>query len=411
MNDLHIARHLNGPGFASASRPASGTRLQFTCCLLLSTLLLAILSGCVAIPINRLRPLAAAGSPCGNQPLGIPATSDGFSFLLPAAVTPTQPEIDQSQGAAFIVKRARSFAKFAERSSSPKQYLPEEIRDHPVTNAFIALMTKVSGQAQLDAAVSKGLLTADEKAAEQAAIDRYSVPNKLSHNQMKSFADKLFDHQLRPGLASLFAARNPGNSQPSFFETYFTAYYNGKFVDRMGQSVTQPIISTTIPDTEIAAAETVLLEFLIDLFDPTPVLGDADTLVDVNGNTNFYPGGGPQNRPTAFSLVPQLANYQQINPTGCGLTTKNICLLTDLANGASNRAAAIGGLVENTPGGLSFGLGVIGKISIGDNQTLSTLVKTAASRLALRVTYSAGYWTLQHIQIPAALSCNNFPAP
>jgi hypothetical protein len=59
--------------------------------------------------------------------------------------------------------------------------------------------------------------------------------------------------------------------------------------------------------------------------------------------------------------------------------------------------ATIGGLVINSPGGNSIGLGVFGKISIGDNQTLSDLLKTAVSELALRATLTTSYFTLRNI--------------
>lgn len=225
---------------------------------------------------------------------------------------------------------------------------------------------------------------------------------------MKDFADKLFDLQLRPGEAPLT------NSSPNLsglsakeiqliktrpqpdkaFIAYFEAYYHGKFVDRMGTTVEKPQISTTIPDSEIVAAETVLLEFLIDAVDPTPVMGDTATVIDT---TIFYPGGF-STKPTAISSG--LANYKHIpdDPDACGITTKNAWVLKDLANAASDQAAAVGGLVANTPGGISLGLGVVGKISIGDNQTLSAMVKAAASRVALRATLASSYWTLRYFR-------------
>ena len=151
-------------------------------------------------------------------------------------------------------------------------------------------------------------------------------------------------------------------------------------------------MSFSVPDSEIVAAETVLLEFLIDCIDPTPVMGDKDDHPD---GTTYYPGGS-SNEPTA--LATKMASYVKIPKDGCGITTSNVWVLKDLANAASDEAASVGGLVVNTPGGLSFGLGVIGKISIGDNQTLSDLVKTAASDLALRASLTASYFTLRNIQ-------------
>ena len=193
---------------------------------------------------------------------------------------------------------------------------------------------------------------------------------------------------------------------------YLTAYYEtGKFTDRLSIVSPKPNISTTIPDSEIAAAETVLLEFVADTIDPTPVMGDSPA-ASISSTTRFYPGDSTY-EPTAYATG--LAKYVQIpNPTtddeiknACGITTKNAWVLKDLANGAGDQAAAVGGLIANTPGGLSIGLGVLGKISIGDNQTLSTLVKTAASRLATRAAHPASAFLLdptqRQIQYPRSL--------
>jgi hypothetical protein len=68
-------------------------------------------------------------------------------------------------------------------------------------------------------------------------------------------------------------------------------------------------------------------------------------------------------------------------------------VLKDLTSAASDQATAVGGMIVNTPGGVSFGLGVVGKISIGDNQTLSDLVKTAASDLTLRATLATSFFS------------------
>ena len=71
-------------------------------------------------------------------------------------------------------------------------------------------------------------------------------------------------------------------------------------------------------------------------------------------------------------------------------------------NAASDQATVVGGLVTNTVGGISIGLGVLGKISIGDNQTLSDLAKTAASEVALRAALATSYLTLNNMKFDVA---------
>jgi hypothetical protein len=229
---------------------------------------------------------------------------------------------------------------------------------------------------------------------------------------VKDFADKLFSLQLKTSatrLTGLPADESHLNAQEkqtvkadkeaildSVFIKYFKDYYAGKFVDRMSVKVDKPVISKTIPDADIAGALTVLLEFAADTIDPTPVMGTvaADAIDD---KTTFYPGGAT-NKPTFLVYNP--SHYEQIptDPTVCGITEGNAWILGYLANTASDETAAVGGLIANTPGGLSIGLGIVGKISIGDNQTLSVIVKTAASRLAERVTLASSYWLLRNVK-------------
>jgi hypothetical protein len=294
--------------------------------------------------------------------------------------------------------------------------LPPALYQDKVTQALVNFMAATSGQAQLTSLIANHAVS-DEKtiATEQQTIQQHSAPYKLKYGDVKKFAEIFFNLQLKinPAVAAqskvddaalkgLSAEQNKLVNDHQTFDAnlleYLHIYYSGKFYDRMGTAVAAPQISTTIPDSEIAAAETVLLEFLIDTIDPTPVMGDSDP---VTGNTVFYPGNS-KNQPTAYTVF---GRYIQIeappsDPSKypCGITTANAWVLKDLANAASNEAAAVGGLVANTPGGISIGLGVLGKISIGDNQTLSTIVKTAASRLALRAALASSYATLQHVK-------------
>jgi hypothetical protein len=163
----------------------------------------------------------------------------------------------------------------------------------------------------------------------------------------------------------------------------------------------------SVPDSEIVAAETVLLEFMMDTIDPTPVMGNtacpipttnASASCQPNNNdpktTTYYPGNS-SNQPTALTVG--LAKYIELRPTGCGITTQNVWVLKTLASGASDEAGTVSGLIANTAGGLGVSLGVFGKISIGDNATLSDLVKTAASDVGLRATLLASYFSLYRL--------------
>ncbi len=388
------------------SHACHSVRIRFAADMLLIAGTAAMFSGCAAVPLKRFQPVIVPPSVfCTPDKSGLLADEPmtEFHYVLPR---------DAPGGQILLFGRSPGplFATYHTTIQAiVRAKMPPGLQEHKVTKAFTDFVASASGEAQLDAQIANGTLRDREKiAAEREAIRKNSGPDKLTHGEMKDFADKLFDLQLRPGEAPLT------NSSPNLsglsakeiqliktrpqpdkaFIAYFEAYYHGKFVDRMGTTVEKPQISTTIPDSEIVAAETVLLEFLIDAVDPTPVMGDTATVIDT---TIFYPGGF-STKPTAISSG--LANYKHIpdDPDACGITTKNAWVLKDLANAASDQAAAVGGLVANTPGGISLGLGVVGKISIGDNQTLSAMVKAAASRVALRATLASSYWTLRYFR-------------
>jgi hypothetical protein len=367
---------------------------------------LAILSGCTLVPLSRFEPVVAPpNSPCDAK--------EQFSFLTSEPLE-VRSQLHYVLPSSAPTPTTTSFESYYSTTKSLVQAkLPPGLRDHKVTSAFFDFLTTAIGEAQLDAQITDHTVLANDRAVgvERQSILKHRGPSKLSHREMKDFADKLFDLQLKPGAAALsgypadtsgLSARqiqilNAHSPLDQTFIKYFEAYYHGTFVDRMGRTTEKPQISLTVPDSEIAAAETVLLEFMIDTFDPTPVMGDADEGA-INGSTNFYPGGSTA-EPTAHKFGG--ARYVKIPPgapNACGITTQNAWVLRDLSNGASSQAEAVGGLVANTWGGFSFGLGVLPKVSVGDNQTLSVMVKTAAARAASRATLMASYWTLRHVK-------------
>jgi hypothetical protein len=249
---------------------------------------------------------------------------------------------------------------------------------------------------------------------EQQAISTSAANTKISDREIKDFAEKLFSSHLRanPGAfmrpssfveSDIVGSSDSGQAHDGMFYSYMAAYYQNKFVDRMGVSVAAPTISQTITDAEITAAETILLEYLFDKIDKTPVLGHT-----VGGSTTFYPGG-KTSPPTVYTVLhPTVpAIYLEIGDgtdNACGFNTKNAWVLNEVANAAGDQGGAVGGLIANTAGGISIGLGVVGKISIGDNQTLSVLAKTFASRLATRAAFDATFWTLKDVRF-------NIPEP
>jgi hypothetical protein len=367
-----------------------------------------VLQGCTLLPMKVLKPVIAPPSIGGCSPdAAAPITQ--IQYRVPSD------ETDGAQRAASTTS-VHSFDAYRQAiQTRVDSKLPPELAQDHVTVVFRDFLTSVSGEAQLVAQIHAPGFNVAQPAisSEQASIEKHYAAPKLKHSELKKFATKLFDLQLRHGPADFMnsdtnvvglssASRALAVSRPKAGNqliAYLKAYYDGDFYDRMSTAITKPQLPTSIkslsnfsvPDSEIVAAETVLLEFLIDTIDPTPVMGNKD---GHPSGTTYYPGAS-SNEPTA--LATSYAGYVVLQPDGCGINLKNVWVLKDIANAASDQAAAVGGLIANTPGGISIGLGILGKISIGDNQTLSALVKAAASELALRATLTASYFTLKHI--------------
>ena len=268
-------------------------KLKFRLLSCVGTVVLA--SGCSAIELDRLQPPQASGSACrpAAMPLQAPAGEPAFGFVLPRASAPVPGEI-RPLGAlgAAPVRVAPTFAAFVQGAATTKRYLPTNLQDEDVTNAVFAFMVKSSARAQVAAAAAAG---APGTGTQQAQVEDYSVPARLTHAQLKRFADRFFDSQLRPTIVIpntqlSAAAATPGSADTTnTFAIYFSAYYEGKFIDRLGQSVQKPQLSLTVPDAEISAALTVLTEYLVDLLNPTPVLGDAASAAVITPQTKSTP--------------------------------------------------------------------------------------------------------------------------
>ena len=410
-----------------ASNVPGGRRL-----LSLTLAILITLPGCTLLPMKTLKPIIAppALSLCPKNPAEQQNTAEQIGeigYILPS---------DDGAGPLRATNQttASSFDDYRQKVKDRiDSKLPIDLAEDHVTVVFRDFLTAGSGEAQLAAqyqsqtqlaqlaaqsqnsdAQAKLALRAKALDEQKASIEKHYSAPKLKQSELKKFATKLFELQLRHGpadfLSSDLDAAGLTSQSAALAKTrpklgselisYLKAYYDGDFYDRMGTSISKPQLPTSlkslsnfsVPDSEIVAAETVLLEFLIDSIDRTPVMGDKD---GHPAGTTYYPGG-TTNEPTA--LAANYATYLFLQPDSCGINQKNVWVLKDLANAASDQAAAVGGLIVNTPGGISIGLGVLGKISIGDNQTLSDLVKTAASELALRATLTASYFALKNVK-------------
>jgi hypothetical protein len=242
--------------------------------------------------------------------------------------------------------------------------------------------------------------------AEGANTDVFGQPGDLNDTDFLSFATTLRHVILEASTTNprnASAASTPGNFDEAFVN-YFQAYFQGKYVDRFGDAaLPAPSNLQTINDTEIAGTVQVFLELIMDYTLQTPIWYD--------NNNNYYPGSGSsaKNTPTVVA-VNKMANgggmpltMIKLLPDGsaaCGITKLKAQAIQYIAETAGNRAEALGGEIGGSFGGINLGLGVLGKISIGDNKTIHAIITTALQKTFTRAGEEASYRILEVIPDP-----------
>jgi hypothetical protein len=219
------------------------------------------------------------------------------------------------------------------------------------------------------------------------------APGSLSENDFRSFSKAIQEELLSPpfAYAGASSADHGGDDFKKYFTAYFSAYFSGKFVDRFGQSLPKPVLSRNIGDTEISGTATVFVELLLDYWLRTPVWKDSAG--------KFYPGQfGSDGPPTAVTeglavQLPLVTDSKQ-----CGIDALKAKAVQYIANTAGTKASSIGGLIGGSFGGLHFGFGILGKFSVGDNQTLNALVKSLLGKGFERAGEETSYRTLYWIR-------------
>jgi hypothetical protein len=331
---------------------------------LTAAVVLAPAGGCTAISIADMEPAIADGS-------GAPCRDDNKIAELQMLIT----------------HNAKAMKTLAEI----KQQLPPAMKDDPVVDAFLRLARN---------SVKKGVDAASRIAPRFSAADlpQEQTPGDIGQGELKDFTRKVLREEMKPVMSAsskIASSSTPAPKLPDTFVTYFKEYYDGKYVDRFGENIAKPTVSLTVSDQDIAGALSVLVDYIIDTVDQTPVWG-TDPGDKVTSSTTFYPGEGKE--PTV--LVAYGINddtYKQLSTTSCGIDKAKAKILAELSSAAADEGGTLSGLVHGSFGGFEVGLGFLGKFSFGDDQTLAAIVKTAGSRLSARLTLAATWPILASI--------------
>lgn len=333
----------------------------------------ALTSGCTAIDFSVVTPPAVTLAGNCTQ-----ATNGGAKpFLMPSLAASTDDYVAST-----------SLGELKSRIAAIQQTLPPNLREDPVVKGFSAVIVKAAIQGQI-----AGLKAANFSVSDEEEVKKIPVPSRLTHGQLKHFVLTLLSDKT-PAVVDLKSSHitMPATQGGATIGDYLAAYYQGDYRDIYGTKLDKPTVNMTISDKEIAAVLTVFLDYIADSLNLVPVLTSDKSPKD--GETTFYIGGN-KTMPTALKLKIAKAEFIPETSNECEWTKENAFLLETFANASGDEAATVSALSSQSAGGFEIGLGFLGKISVGDNQALSTIVKTAASQTANRAALSALFWAVE----------------
>jgi hypothetical protein len=196
--------------------------------------------------------------------------------------------------------------------------------------------------------------------------------------------------------------------------TYFVAYFSDEFVDRTGGTVGRPKLGVKITNETLAGFITVGLESIYDYAMigaeqiKNPVVWEVK-----NGKEVWQTAGGK--KPTLVSITQMLkgrtvddstVNYDYVvepltDDTQPGISKRKLELIRLLSGYAGDISGSLSDLIVREFGGIDIGFVILGRVSVGDNDTLAKLVQTIIDITAHRSTEAFVATYLYDITKPA----------
>lgn len=293
-------------------------------------------------------------------------------------------------------------------ASKGTKHLRGEETPLPSEVAVLPVMKVIAGTMWQQTVASRGV-----KVSAGSVPD--TMPKKLSLADFRRFGDAVAANLVRPyqdvGGVQTSSLGGAGDCKDKkitlrcLYTAYMIAYFNGSFVDRNGGVYSKPKASLTITNETISSVVAIFLEALFDysIIDgvggkapivyiedktSTPsrakwlIKGDkAPTLVEVAIGLKAYDPSNPN--------IPVMENVFEDASKG-GMDAKRLCIVRMLGGAAGDAAQPVTGVIVRAFGGanlgFSFGLGALGKVSFGDNETLAKLVDTVVENFSRRST-------------------------
>jgi hypothetical protein len=190
----------------------------------------------------------------------------------------------------------------------------------------------------------------------------------------------------KTGSSAMENKRNLAN----IFKSYYMEYVSGNFVDRFGSKFSKPAIKTSIGNESISASLLVFMEVVADTNLNTPVFYKGD------GEDRIYYPAGTKDMPTAARIlidgktVVPLVEVSEDSAV-CGVTEKEARAISYVANLAGDKSALLSKLVLESFGDFEISFVVGGHFSVGDNETLATILSTFLESVSRRGTERIAY--------------------
>ena len=313
---------------------------------------LFIIGGC-AIDLSGLVP---------GTTVGVLQTPDGNSIIIRTCTS----------------RQLAKYTTVADHIGNLQNALPQSVGGDPVVKAVITLSSYVSAQS-LRAAAALTTDVSPDQMGPDAARPSINITAEDVHTFGKTVSNKILTH-----TSSTPPTANDPTAEQQFWEMlfdYYYTYYKGNFIPYMGNTLPAPALSSssttyTINDTEIVYAATVFVDFLLDEIFKSPVWKGADK--------KYYPQGS-KNEPTSVALG-NLTSQAFDTTNGCGMTATKANFVRYMSNAFADAATSNSSLAIKTAGGVDIGFGVLGKVNVGDNKTLTDLIQMAVGEVVSRVT-------------------------
>jgi hypothetical protein len=198
---------------------------------------------------------------------------------------------------------------------------------------------------------------------------------------------------------------------------YFTAYYKGSFVDRTGGKLAKPDLGKKISNETITTAATVGLESIYDFAVLASSKGPAEKAIKapvVFSGTASKPEWETAGhvKPTLVVVTQKLLKKKKADDIEewpfvveslkgndkVGISAAKLKVVRFLSGVAGDGAGSLSDLITRTFGGIDIGFVLLGKVSVGDNDTLAKLVQTVVENFAHRASELAASHVLYDVE-------------